>query len=320
MRFQRFVAIWMMGSWAAVVGAEVNWAAVVGAEVNPASFAYVLQADRLAATKAAAVERLAACGRDWIVLDSYFDGETPWQRADLEAIRRGKPGRRVIAYLSIGEAEDYRPYWRNEWVRQGKLTPAAPVWLLPENPEWKGNYSVKYWHPEWQKLILTALDDVMARGFDGVYLDIVDAFERFERERHKWMDNRINPETKQSYRRDMVDFVKIIAARARMKNSAALVIPQNGTQLLQHADFLETISAVGIEDLFTNGDKLQSPTHTSEVLQNLKAIANKNKPVLLIEYPTEAALQALSRKRAKEHGLVWLITDRQLTTLGESGR
>ncbi|MBI3880793.1 MAG: hypothetical protein HY301_12140, partial [Verrucomicrobia bacterium] len=108
--------------------------------------------------------------------------------------------------------------------------------------------------------------------------------------------------------------------RARAKNPAALVIPQNGSQLVAHADFIEAISAIGVEDLFTNGNKLQPKSHTNEVLGHLKKLAAAKKPVLLIEYPKTAERQALSKRLAKENGLVWLITDRQLKTLGESGK
>lgn len=287
---------------------------------SPRSFAYILQADSFAKSKPAAVEKLAACGCDWVVLDAQFSSDVEWTRADLDAIRHGQPGRKVIAYLSIGEAEDYRPYWRKEWGSKGKLTTAAPAWLGAENPEWKGNYRVKYWDAEWQKLILAAIDDAMVRGLDGVYLDIVDGFETFEQEGREFIDDRMNPATKQSVRRDMVDWVKAIAARARAKNPAALVIPQNGSQLLVHADFLDVISAIGIEDLFTNGNKLQPKSHTSEVLGHLKQMTAAKKPTLLIEYPKSGERQALSKQLGAENGCVWLVTDRQLKTLGESGK
>ena len=290
------------------------------AESNPASFAYILQTDSFAKTKPAAVAKLKESGRDWIVLDATFAGDTPWEQADLDAIRSGKAGRKVVAYLSIGEAEDYRSYWQSEWVSNGKRTAAAPAWLGIENPEWKGNYQVKYWNAEWQKLMLTAIDDAMARGFDGVYLDIVDGFQTYEQGADGYLDDRMNPETKQTYRRDMVDWVKAIAARARAKNPAALVIPQNGSQLVADNDFVEVISAQGIEDLFTNGKKLQPASHTDEILGHLKILALAKKPVLLIEYPKTHQGQALSKKLAKRNGLVWLVTDRQLKTLGESGK
>ncbi|HEX3135101.1 MAG TPA: MJ1477/TM1410 family putative glycoside hydrolase [Planctomycetota bacterium] len=291
---------------------------MIGAESPPSSFAYILQADSFAKSKEGAVEALSRCQRDWIVLDAAFGGEHWWQREDLDAIRRGQAGRKMIAYISIGEAEDYRPYWRKDWGGAGKLTAAAPIWLGAENPEWKGNYRVKYWQADWQRIILTAMDDAMARGFDGVYLDIIDGFETFEQVGNNFVADRENPETKQSYRRDMVDFVKTIAARVRATNPAALVIPQNGSQLLAHADFLSTISAIGIEDLFTNGNQLQAKSDTDERLGYLKRMTTANKPVLLVEYPKSAERQALVKKLARDHGLLWLLTDRPLKTLGES--
>ena len=290
------------------------------AESNPVSFAYILQADSFAKTKPAVVAKLKRSGRDWIVLDATFAGDTPWEQTDLDTIRSGKAGRKVVAYLSIGEAEDYRSYWQSDWASNGKRTAAAPVWLGIENPDWKGNYQIKYWSADWQKLMLAAVDDAMARGFDGVYLDIVDGFQTYEQGADGYLDDRINPDTKQSYRRDMVDWVKAIAARARAKNPTALVIPQNGSQLVADNDFVDVISAQGIEDLFTNGKKLQPASHTDEILGHLKTLASAKKPVLLIEYPKTHQGEALSKKLAEENGLVWLVTDRPLKTLGESGK
>ena len=288
----------------------------------PASFAYVLQADSLAKSKAAAVAKLAASGRDWIVLDASFSSDEPWTADDLAAIRAARPGRKVIAYLSIGEAEDYRAYWNPKWDanHDGKPDAGAPAFLLAQNPQWKGNYRVKYWQAGWQQIILADVDQIMAAGFDGVYLDIVDGFETFEQDGKNFIDDRLNPETKQSYRRDMVDWVKVVAARAHKTNPAALVIPQNGTQLLVNADFLDAIDAVGVEDLFTNGNKLQKAADTKYILDFLSPLAAAHKPVLDIEYAKRKQLQTRIQESAGQHGFVWLVTDRQLKTLGESGK
>ena len=284
----------------------------------PKSLAYVLQADSFAKNKASAIARLAASGRDWIVLDAGFSGNVPWTRADLNAIRSVRTGRRIICYVSIGEAEDYRPYWKKGWLKNGKLTPDAPDWLVEENPDWEGNYKVKYWAKGWQQIMLPVIDSVMAAGFDGVYLDIVDGFEFFEQDGDKFIDDRINPETGKTYRRDMVDWVKTIAAHVRKEDSNALIVPQNGPQLLAHPDFLATASAIGIEDLFTEGNHLQPKADTNYSLGFLKKIKAAGKPVLLIEYATKAERKSLVKTRARQLGFTWLLTDRELKTLGVS--
>ena len=50
-------------------------------------------------------------------MDVSFDGSSDekWLKEDIETIRKGKAGRKVLAYLSIGEAEEYRPYWKKAW-------------------------------------------------------------------------------------------------------------------------------------------------------------------------------------------------------------
>jgi cysteinyl-tRNA synthetase len=80
--------------------------------------------------------------------------------------------------MSIGEAEDYRYYWESDWDNR------PPDWLGKENPVWEGNYRVKYWDREWQALIYgtasSYLEKIIEAGFDGVYLDLIEAFEFYE--------------------------------------------------------------------------------------------------------------------------------------------
>ncbi len=76
------------------------------------------------------------------------------------------PGTLRIAYISLGEAEDYRSYWPKI---QG-----APF-LGPENPEWKGNYSVDVRNPVWRDLIIRqVIPQIVERGFHGIFLDTLD--------------------------------------------------------------------------------------------------------------------------------------------------
>lgn len=300
-------------------------AALAGAQdFVPKSFAYVLQADRLAKTRAGVVQTLAASGRDLIVLDASYNTEDDgaWKPEELATIRQGKPGRRVVAYVSIGEAEDYRPYWKKEWDadKDGQPDAAAPKFLNTENPDWKGNYRVRYWQPQWQAIMLPAVDRVVQQGFDGIYLDIVDAFEFYEYDAvtKDWLDNKVNAETGNTYRRDMIAWVAAIAERARDKEAGFLVIPQNASQLLEHADYRAVVSAIGVEDLFVAGKKLRTEKQSHHVVGFLKQLQAAGRPVLVIDYPKAEEVHAGAFELAAKHGFTLLLTDRELTTLGES--
>ena len=109
----------------------------------------------------------------------FFD-DLEFTADEINQLKRKKNGgkRLVISYLSIGEAEKYRYYWNSSWQI------GNPSWLDGENPEWNENFKVKYWNNDWQKIIYGEDDSYLMKiihtGFDGVYLDIIDAFEYFE--------------------------------------------------------------------------------------------------------------------------------------------
>lgn len=125
------------------------------------------------------ITAITATNYDLLIMDLLFN-EEPFTSTDIEALQdKANGGKRlVVCYMSIGEAEDYRYYWKSTWKR------GNPEWLYKENPDWEGNYKVKYWMDEWKLIIFgnenAYLDKILNVGFDGVYLDIIDAFEYFE--------------------------------------------------------------------------------------------------------------------------------------------
>ncbi len=143
------------------------------------NFLYLINPDDNFSDKDAFLNAVAATDYDIIIMDAFFNGNeyTHNEIAGLKTKNNGG-SRLVIAYMSIGEAEDYRYYWEPEWNN------SPPDWLGAENPNWPGNYKVWYWEKEWQDIIVDRRDSylqkIMDAGFDGVYLDIIDAFEYFE--------------------------------------------------------------------------------------------------------------------------------------------
>lgn len=276
------------------------------------SLGYVLQAEKLAKDRAKVVQCLAESNRDVLVIDADFSMKMPWTREDISTIRSGRNGRMVLAYLSIGEAEKYRRYWLADWASN------PPSWLGKENPDWPRNYCVNYWDTDWQNIILATLDDILAAGFDGVYLDIVDAFEGFEHDPKsgKWRDHLKNPATGQSYRQDMVDWVRRIAKEAHEVNPRFVIIPQNGVQLLEYPRFEEIIDAVGVEDLFAENGRPVSSESSAHRLAYLHLA--RPKPVFVIEYDLQRAALRQVRENSEEQGFSLLVTSRELDELGVS--
>ncbi|MGV3576661.1 MAG: MJ1477/TM1410 family putative glycoside hydrolase [Devosia sp.] len=243
---------------------------------------------------------------DLMVIDFARDGSAvqAFSRAEVMAMKRKPDGgaRIVLAYLSIGEAEDYRSYWSRSWQA------SPPGWLGQENPDWPGNYAVRYWDPAWQNVILGGpkayLDQIMAAGFDGVYLDRIDAFDVSD------------PVVSRARRMQlMVEFVSTIAAYARSAEPGFILVGQNAEELLNYPDYAAAIDGVGKEDLFfgLDGDgTLNSKGELRASLRPLQRFLASGKPVFLIEYLNTAEARALAHKNADALGVPLFIGSREL--------
>ncbi len=143
------------------------------------NFLYIINTENYP-TKEDFLNALENTDYDIILIDLFFSDTDQFKANDIAGLKTKNNGaqRMVICYMSIGEAEDYRFYWQESWSDD------EPEWLEEENPQWKGNFDVRYWYDEWKNIIFgndnSYLDKIIAVGFDGVYLDIIDGFEYFE--------------------------------------------------------------------------------------------------------------------------------------------
>jgi cysteinyl-tRNA synthetase len=152
--------------------------AVVTTLSQAKNFLYLINSENYS-TKQAFINAVKATDYDLVIIDLFVNEEMLTAADVAQLSSKANGGKRlVICYMSIGEAEDYRYYWDNAW------SSSKPQWISAENPDWPGNYKVKYWDEEWQGIIYknsdSYLSKITAAGFDGVYLDIIDAFEYFE--------------------------------------------------------------------------------------------------------------------------------------------
>ena len=267
------------------------------------SFGYQLQGIDPAA--------LAHSPFDLLVIDPTREGgeDTRLTPGQVREIKQGKPDRLVLAYFSLGEAETYRPYWKPGWA-PGQ--PGAPAWLGPENPDWKGNFKVRYWDPSWRQLLWgrpeAQLDRLLAAGFDGIFLDVIDAFEFWGPGGESGLD-------RASAARDMVELVRALAAYAREKRPGFLVMPQNGEALLRHREYLETIDGIAVEDLYYDGEEPVPAPETARRTALLAPARQAGKAVLVTDYTRDPARIADFYRRAKAAGFVPYATVRDLDRL-----
>ncbi|NVJ97469.1 MAG: endo alpha-1,4 polygalactosaminidase [Alphaproteobacteria bacterium] len=188
------------------------------------------------------IAEIAAHDADLLVIDhaNYAGEETPYTSEQIN-IMRGEGDKIIVSYLSIGEAEDYRFYWDDP-----DFVAIRDQIIDNENSEWEGNFKVKYWLDEWQQVIFQYVDRIIDADFNGVYLDIIDAFEYWEEEA---------PNSGIDYRQEMADFVAAIRTYAETRladdgnDAAFIIIGQNGEDLIENLTYLQAIDGIGKEDL-----------------------------------------------------------------------
>ncbi len=237
------------------------------------------------------IEKVKNTDFDLVIMDYSKDGsdEKKYTKEEINSLKNAKHKKIVLAYLSIGEAEDYRYYFKESWHEN------PPSFLEEENPNWPGNYRVKYWDSNWQKIIFgeanSYLDKVIAQGFDGVYLDKVDTYEDYE-------------DSRETARDDMINFVINIAKYARKKKKGFYIVPQNAEELLENKKYRETVSGIGVESLFYNErGKPQSESYVHNREKYLDMIA-KTKWVFVTEYVQKEDLIKDVYRKAKKKGYI----------------
>lgn len=268
--------------------AEPDWASV-------RSFLYQLQH--------ADPERIGETAFDLVVVSLSAAGNSP---EVIPALRVSPGGPKVVlCYMSIGQSENYRWYWQPEWVTD------PPAWLDVPDGVWAGDRWVRYWDPEWQAIIYATpesyLDQILALGFDGVYLDRVDAYWYYQEQ------------GRESAAQEMVDFILDLTAYARDRHPGFGVFPQNAEELgALFPEYLQAMTGVGVEDLYYGYPRDHEPsppewTAEREVILDQWAAAGKL--VLTIDYTARPEQIADAYARALARGYVPYVTDRSLGRL-----
>ncbi len=208
-----------------------------------------------------------------------------------------KPGggdRPVLAYISVGEAETWRGYYKG-----GKS------WNTGKTQGWDKNYAVKYWDAEWKGIVKARVRKALAQGYDGVYLDRVDTYE--------------NVKAPGGSRAEMIKLVKEVAAEARAAKSGAKIYVQNAEELLTDKSYVASIDGIAKEDLYygiNHDGRRNSKGDIDASLNLLKKAKAQGKAVHVVEY-VGGGSRSQAESEIRKQGFVPAFAPRNLQRAGE---
>lgn len=193
----------------------------------------------------------------------------------------------VVAYLSIGEAEPYRPWF--DRVDQ--------EWVLGENGNW-GSLFVDASQAGWQALMLEQAGLLLDEGFDGIFLDTVDTVDAF-------------PETQAG--------MESLITQLRTTYPEAIMIQNRGFTVLPTTSTI--IDGLMFEGL-TTGYNFQSDTYirtTNQALaESLQELQEETGIVILaLDYAQvdDVTTQAAARAAAEAFGFISAVAEITLQIL-----
>ena len=267
------------------------------------------------------VDKIVSSTYDMVVLDFIPSEEnnTDYPMSEVVARLHDAPHPKlVLAYIDIGEAEDYRTYWQPGWGI------GDPEWIVGSDPDgWEGNYPVAYWNDEFQGIWLVEdgyMQNIVDIGFDGVYLDWVEAYSD---------ENviRIAEQDDVDALQEMIWWVGDIAEFGRSRRSDFIIISQNAAELAAYDEYTDIIDAISQEQVWFDGGADNDPpgdcplprtealVDTDEHRNSLSTVCRRQYdqyPDSTLHVSSEEYLEYLAR--AQNEGLIIFTVDYALDT------
>ncbi len=266
-----------------------------------------------------AVTKLVNSNFDLLVVEpTRSDKETPNFKTKKMVTRLKNSDKIVLAYVDIGEAENWRWYWENDWEV------GNPEFIITEDPDgWAGNYPVAYWDEEWKDIMIygedSALQQVLDDGFNGIYMDWIEAYD----------DEDVKAAAKEAGvdpKEEMIEFIREIKKYARKQNSDFFIVAQNGAELVKrHKEYLNIIDAIAQENVSYRGQAdVKWKSSKSGNIKNkwrkwdrmaLKPYVNAGLPVFSVDYATKIAKINKAYGFASRHDYIPFVSRTPLSRL-----
>jgi cysteinyl-tRNA synthetase len=244
------------------------------------------------------LEQIAASSFELAVIDYSSDRTAAGEftSAQIDALRSSQCSPRVVAYVSVGQAQNYRFYWQPGWG-QGN-----PSWIGEVDPDRPTDFSVQFANPAWRQIMEQYLDRVIAQGFDGVLLDGIDAYT-----------------DSPNGGAEMAELVRGLAAYARARSPLGEdfgVFVQNEPHFA--ADFVSVLTGIANEAAyFAPTDQITPPSWRTASEAGLDVIRQGSRAhlVLTVDYAARPANIAEAYNRARAKGYVPYVTDFEVNKL-----
>jgi cysteinyl-tRNA synthetase len=233
------------------------------------------------------IDRLSILRKEYLVIDYSFDGSKDAEIPFGDITRLKESGKKVFAYLCVGEAEDYRFYWKESY------NTTWPTWIIRENPDWKGNYLVRYWDPAWKQILLLYMDRIKAAGFDGLFLDKVDAYYDFQEGELPEIDKK----------EEMKSLIRFILEKNQLEKKDFQILLNGGEEpALEDKQIKDGTLGILVESLYTNGNNQErSAEEFGPREKDLNTLDRSNKKIFILEYTADKTLQTKLKKIAKKN-------------------
>lgn len=243
------------------------------------------------------LDAIADSPHDLAVIDLARDAGSDYFTAEeITAVRES--GKRVLAYFEIGAIEEYRP--EHARVKADGL-------MLNRWADWPEEHFVRYWDPRWwDGVVRPRVDQALAAGFDGAYLDTPLAYEE--------IDLALVPgETRDSLAARMAALIARVSEHAKRDRPDFWVVPQNAPELQEQRGYTEAIDGIGMEELFFLAmDEPCAEDFCDENLAATRRLRDAGKLVLAVDYATSPSHVEEACRRYREERFTGYVTTRPL--------
>lgn len=211
------------------------------------------------------IDKVVKAKKDLVIINVADKSSKLFTAADIKRIKDS--GKIVLANFSVGYAESYRWYWKQNW------TVNPPAWLGEEKDDEKNKYLVRnLLEKEWLHTIFPAIDTLVDLGYDGIVLNGLESY--------------IYMGGAKRLRDNAMEFTIALSSYTKQRNPNFKIFAKNTELLYKNSAYMDAIDGFVKEPLFFSlvpGVK-RGADEISKILVDLKNYTEAGKKVLVVEW------------------------------------